>query len=255
MPRAEDYEHLPIQKVHLEWKANANDPNFRSGRVLGQEFSLSLDIAIHPNTSGRIIINYPGFRGVIDGYQNKHKKLALYMQGEGLGAVVRGKGPGFEDFEGFTNDTQLRRMIDYSLENAEVISGAKRPEILLIGTSAGGGAVAAIAHNYEAVARILLMAPADNMGSEAITEGLKRFAGEVFIVIGREDDVVGVESGQNFYDLATGASKREVFIIPNCDHNFRGQLNARIMSQAPFYAFARGGKPTFPDLQSGIVLY
>lgn len=246
MPRAEDYEHLPIQQVHLEWKAQAKN---------GQEVELGLDIAVHPNTSGRIIINYPGYLGAMDGYNQKHRKLALYMQGEGLGAVVRGKGPGFPDFEGFTDDTQLRRMIDYSLDNAEVISGAKRPEVLLIGTSAGGGAVAAIARDYETVARILLMAPGSNMGMAQISTGLKEFAGEVFIVIGEQDKSVGAGAGKTFYNLATKASRRELFVIPDCDHNFTGEVNGRIMSEAPFYAFALGARPKFPDPSGGMVLY
>ncbi len=245
MPSTQDYEHLPIKQVHLEWRAKA---------INGKECPLSLDIALHPNTSGRIIINYPGWRGDSDGYNQKHKKLAQYMQGEGLGAVVRGKGSGFPDFDGFTVDTQLRKMIDYSLENAQAICGAEDPEVLLIGTSAGGGAAAAIAYNYEAVSRILLMAPGDNTGEGAI-EKLRDFAGEVFIVIGQEDRNVGVSAGKVFYDLAIKASRRELFIIPNCDHNFTGTVNGRIMSGAPFYAFARDERPKFPDPEGGMVLY
>lgn len=252
MPRTEDYQHLPIEEVHLEWTAKPNDPNYKGTRA---KRSLELDLAIHPNNSGRIIINYPGLRGAREGYMDKHKKLAQYMQGEGLGVVVRGKGPGHPDFEGFTLDTQLRKMIEYSLDNTEVISAAQKPEVLLIGTSAGGAAVAVLAHNYERVSRILLMAPSGNTGRKAVSEGLQKFAGEVYIVIGQEDDVVGVETGQIFYDLATGASKRELHIIPHCDHNFSGELNGRIMSQAPFYAFAQGERPKFPDPQGGIVLY
>ncbi len=246
MPKAEDYEHLPINLVHLEWKAQAKN---------GQEHLLSFDIAVHPNTSGRIIINYPGFKGAMDGYNLKHKKLAWYMQGEGLGAVVRGKGPGFDDFRGSTDDIQLRKMIDYSLENAQAISGATKPEVLLIGTSAGGGAAAAIAYEYERVARILLMAPGDNIGGRAVRNGLRHFAGEVFIVIGEQDENVKPEAGQRFYDLATGANIRKLFVIPDCDHNFRGEVNGRIMSEAPFYAFARGKRPKFPDPKGGMVLY
>lgn len=223
MPRAEDYEH-----------------------------SLKLDVAVHPNKSGRIIVNYPGLGGDIDGYNLKYRKLAQFMQGEGLGAVVRSFGP---DFWRYTVDTGLRKMLDYICENAEEISGVTKPEILLMGFSAGASAIAAIAHSYERVSRILLMAPSGDMRMEAVTEGLQKFAGEVYIVIGQEDDVVGVEAGGIYYDLASGASKRELHIIPNCDHQFRGELNGRIMSQAPFYAFVRGEKPSFPNPQGGIVLY
>lgn len=252
MPRVEDYKHLPIEEVHLVWTAKPNKPNHRDSRT---ERLLELDLAVHPNTSGRIIINYPGWQGAREGYMDKHMKLAQYMQGENLGAVVRGKGPDFPDFDGFTNDVQLRQMIDYSLENAQAICGAQKPEVLLIGTSAGAGAAAAIAYDYERVSRILLMAPGDNMGRKVLREGLQRFAGEVFIVIGENDTNVGVGSGQVFYDLAIRAARRELFVIPDCDHNLSGEVNGRIMSQAPFYAFAKVERPKFPDPLGGIVLY
>lgn len=252
MPRVEDYEHLPIEEVLLVWTARPNKPSYKGSRT---ERLLELNLAVHPNTSGRIIINYPGWQGAREGYMDKHEKLAQYMQGENLGAVVRGKGPGFLDFGGFTNDTQLHKMIYYSLENAQAICGAQKPEVLLIGTSAGAGAAATIADSYERVSRILLMAPGDNMGREVLREGLQRFAGEVFIVIGENDTNVGVYSGQVFYDLAIRAARRELFVIPNCDHHFSGSVNGRIMSQAPFYAFAKGKRPKFPDPLGGIVLY
>ncbi|QQG43109.1 MAG: hypothetical protein HYW45_02805 [Candidatus Daviesbacteria bacterium] len=247
MARAEDYEHQPIEEVHLSWTAQPKGS--KSFHLLG------LDLAIHPNSSKRIIINYPGYHGEREGYMDKHRKLAQYMQGEGLGAVVRGKGPGWPDFDGFTEDVQLRKMIEYALENAQAICDAQRPEVLIIGTSAGGGAAAAIAYEYEAVKRLLLMAPGANMGMGQIERGLSRFPGEVFVIIGENDTNVGPETGKAFYNLATAASLRQLFLIPNCDHNFRGKTNGRIMSQAPFYAFAQNTRPEFPDPTGGIVLY
>ncbi len=248
MPEIQDYQHLPIEEVHLEWKAKPK--GFRPERTV------ALDLAVHLNDSGRIIINYPGLGGDREGYAGKHKNLALYMQGEGLGAVVRGKGPGHRDFANFPDDVQLRRMIEYSIENALPICGAQKPEVLLMGTSAGGGAVAAVASDYEAVTRMLLMAPGNNIGSKAVENGLRDFAGEVFIVIGADDDVVGgEETGRYFLNLATRASRRELFVIPDCDHNFRGRTNGIVMSEAPFYAFAKGFRPKFPDPDGGMVLY
>ncbi len=108
MPKAEDYEHCPIEIANLEWKAKANKNN-------RDEYNLSLEVAIHPNNSGKIIINYPGLMGDREGFNNKHKKLAQYMQGEGLGAVVRTQGPGYPAFERFTDDVLLRKVLSYSL--------------------------------------------------------------------------------------------------------------------------------------------
>lgn len=259
MARAEDYEHLPIEYARLEWRdvptkpILTGNPIFKGDR---RERELGMDVVVHPNNSGRIIINYPGHRGDISGFNNKHLKLAQYMQGEGLGAVVRIRGSGFPDFNGFAVDTQLRAAIAYSLKHSEVICGAQRPEVLIIGTSAGGGAASAIAYEYERVSRILLMAPGDSIGGGAVEKGLGLFAGEVYIVIGEDDDVVGgTKAGQYYYELAARASRRELFILPNCNHQFWGELNGRYMSQAPFYAFATGDRSKFPDPEGGIVLY
>jgi hypothetical protein len=251
---AENNNYQLINQVNISWKSRLNDPRFHNGRYIVEETALNLELSLHPNTSGRIIINYPGWRGNIDGFNNKHKKLAQYMQGEGLGAVVRGKGPGFPDFEGFAIDTQLKKMLEYSLNNAEYLCSSQNPELLLIGTSAGGGAVAAVASEYDAVSRILLMAPAINIGEEEV-EKMGEFPGEVFIVIGRDDTVVGVDSGKYFLDLAKRASRKELFVIDDCDHNFSGSANGRLMSIAPFYAFAKTVRPNFPDKSGGIILY
>ena len=159
MPRVEDYKNLLIYQTHLEWRAITNNPDSQGFQLLGQDYTLGLDLVIHPNQSGRIILNYPGYRGAMDGYDSKHKKLAWYMQGEGLGAVVRGKGPGFVDFDGFTDDIQLRKMIEYSLENAELICGEPQPELLFIGTSAGAGAVAAVAADYNKASKDTIKFP------------------------------------------------------------------------------------------------
>lgn len=252
MPRVEDYEHQPFSVTTLNWMAKPNDPDAKGGKDYDQEHLLKLQVAIHPNRSGRLIVNYPGLAGDIDGYNLKYRKMAQYIQGKNLGAVVRSTGP---NFWGYLPDTSLRKMLEYAYQNAEEITGVTEPEVMLMGFSAGASAVAAVAYDYERVSRLLLMAPSGDMGQEAITEGLQKFAGEVYVVIGREDDVVGVQAGQTFFNLATGANHKELHIIPNCDHQFRGTLNGRIMSQAPFYAFAKDEKPKFPDPQGGIVLY
>lgn len=241
-----------MHMVHLKWTEPSNDPEFRGGQFLGQECQLTIVIAVHPNTSGRIIVNYPGAGGDIDGYNNKYKTLATHMQARGLGAVVRTEGP---STAGYTVDTHLRKMIQHAQQNAQAISGSDTPELLLMGFSAGASAIAAAAHDYPAVSRILLMAPSGDAGQQAIEEGLAKFGGEVYIVIGKNDEVVGVNAGKIFHDAATGASHKELITIPNCDHQFRGGANGRIMSQAPFYAFVQGEKPSFPDPTGGITLY
>lgn len=212
-----------------------------------------VQLTIHPNTSGRIIINVPGFSGDINGYAEKYKKLATHMQKTDLGAVIRTAG--WNPSKGGLPDTQLRAALEYARENAEEICGNDVPDIMLMGFSAGASAIAAMSSLYTGIPRILLFAPSGDAGREAVEDGLTNFGGEVYIVVGENDKIVGPEAGKVFYDLATRASHRELFTIPNCDHQFRGETNGRIMSQAPFYAFAAGERPDFPNPNGGIKLY
>ena len=212
-----------------------------------------VQLAIHPNKSGRIIINFPGVFGDIDGYSDKYKKLATHIQKSDLGAVVRAAG--WDPSNGQLTDTQLLAAIEYARENAEEICGNDVPDIMLMGFSAGASSIAATASLYIEIPRILLYAPSGDIGEERVKQGLEYYRGEVYIVVGENDEVVGPEAGQIFYDLARMSPTRKLFLIPNCDHQFRGETNGRIMSQAPFYAFATGERPDFPNPNGGIKLY
>lgn len=216
-----------------------------------KEYIVPVHLAIHPNPSKRIIINVPGTRGEIDGYADKYKILAHHIQTEGLAAVVRTG----NDFTGLPEDINLNVALTYAKRHAWEICGEPNPEILLMGFSAGASAIAATAHQHPEVTRILLGAPARSMRGINVREGIRRFTGEVYIIIGDNDDNVKTESGQIMYDWAKMASHRELFVLPDCDHQFRGEKNGRIISQAPFYAFGKGKKPAFPDPRGGIKLY
>src|SRR3989344_9678979 len=52
------------------------------------ELEIEIEVAVHKLISGKIIINYPGAGGHIDGYNNKYLTLADCMQNS-IGAVVR----------------------------------------------------------------------------------------------------------------------------------------------------------------------
>lgn len=248
------YEGKPLRIYRGIYKTPFDDPNFSDldGRLLGRDAEVDVELAIHPNLSRKIIVNVPGANGVIDGFADKYKKLARLMQGTDLGAVVR---VGNHFSPGFLPNINLRKAMEYVGQHAWEICGDAEPEVFLMGFSAGASAIAADAHKYPAVTRILLGAPSGNMGLTRIADGLKRFRGEVYIMVGENDEVVGNWVGDVFYDLATAASHREHFLLPDCDHRFTGEANSRIMSEAPFYAFSKSGKPEFPDPTGGVKLY
>lgn len=209
----------------------------------------SFNAKIHFAKSNVIILNYPGISGDIDGYNNKYGKLADFLVEKNVGAVVR---MGNQDYGNYPINMieNFRKLIDGVLKNSQNICGTSSPEIYLMGFSAGASTIAAIAADYDQVKKILLVAPSGDSGR---IQELKRFKGEVYITIGANDEIVGAQAGQFFYDLATNALRRKLEIISNCDHQFRGRVNGMIMSKAPLWAFA--GDTTFPSPEGGKELY
>lgn len=228
-----------MKKVTLKWYRD----------MLGQKVRYDQELAIHPLNNGKIIVNYPGAEGDIHGYNKKYETLANHIVESGLGAVVRSGNPYVGPW-----DRSLREMLTYVLNHSKEICGTKKPEIYLMGFSAGAGSISTLAWEYPEVTKILLMAPAIGVGEEAVAKGLKQYTGEVYIVIGDSDEVVKPNAGEIFFNFCDVASRKELFVIEDCDHQFRMEKNGRIMSQAPFYAFL-DEKPTFPDINGGIFLY
>jgi pimeloyl-ACP methyl ester carboxylesterase len=147
----------------------------------------------------------------------------------------------------------LRATIGYALANAEDICSTSDPDLYVMGFSAGAGAIAIVSADYPQVKKVLLIAPSVDAGKMAIEEKFGRFRGEVYIAVGEYDESVGKEAGEYFLGLATAAREKTLVIIPNCDHQFQGWINGKIMSKAPFWAFA--GDESFPSPEGGVLLY
>lgn len=216
--------------------------------------SIELEIAIHPASNGKMVLNYPGITGDIDGYNNKYGQLADLMQERGICTVVRMGNRHFPELpypEGMIDN--FRFVINHCITDSKELCGTKDPVLYLMGFSAGASVVAAIAGDYREVEKILLMAPSGDVERERVKASLSKFKGDVYIAVGEKDEIVGSEAGQKYYELATGARYRELQIIPDCDHQFRGETNGRIMSKAPLWAFL--GDSTFPSPDGGKKLY
>jgi dienelactone hydrolase len=232
-----------------------DDESARERKGWGKETTISFEINIHDcPESNVIIINYPGYQGDIDGYQGKYRMLADLIRRKGIGAVIRMEN---RHPYGFLYETfvvgDLRATIDYALANAESICSTREPDLYLMGSSAGAGAIAIVAADYPQIKRVLLLAPAVDAGKTAIEASFGKFRGEVYIAIGEDDECVGKKAGDYFLGLATSASKKTLVFIPNCGHQFQGEVNSKIMSKAPFWAFA--GDESFPSAEGGVILY
>lgn len=231
-----------MQLTTLRWESKKNN----------KTWDFELEVAIHPLANGKIIVNYPGSEGSLDGYNSKYKTLADYLVQKQLASVVRLANP--HTF-GFGWDMNLRRALEYTLKNSQDICGSKNPEIYLMGFSAGAGIIASLAWEYPEVKKILLLEPSIAFNQPAISHGLSQFKGELIVITGQGENALGEDVGKELIQLATQASKKEIVVIPNCNHQFMGEANGRILSQAPFYAFSDQGSPGFPDPKAGIKLY
>jgi pimeloyl-ACP methyl ester carboxylesterase len=211
-------------------------------------------IQIHPNTaSGIVVVNYPGRRGDINGYNNKYVTLAEFLRTK-VGAVVRMGNRESADIP-YPQSVQddLRRVIDAVIDRSDEICGASKPTVYLMGFSAGASAIAAVCSQYPAVTKLLLCAPSGNAGGAAMVAGLGAFTGEVSVLGAANDAVVGPNAAISVADLATRASIKRVEVLPDCDHRFSGRRNGLILSKAPLWAFA--GDTDFPSTSGGIALY
>jgi len=233
---------MNIKITKLNWTKSKN----------GISMDFELDVAIHPLNNGKIIINVPGADGSINGYNDKYIKIANYLIKQKIGAVVRI--PNISSL-GFGWDINLRETLSYVLDNAKEICGSNKPEIYLMGLSAGAGAISMTAWEYPEVTKILLIEPALIFSGEHGVAGIREYKGEVTIVVGKGDTALGKEIGDKFFDYFINAKHKEIIEIENCDHRFMGEINGRIFSEASIYAFKEGKKIKFPDSKGGIKLY
>lgn len=205
--------------------------------------------AIHLAAQSKgVIVSCPGYKSSMDGYNNKYVTLGDHLASLGFSVVrmantTRPEGPVYR--HGLLQD--MRQSI--------ALAGSQIPEVpmYLMGFSAGGFACAALAHEFPRVRGVLLMEPATNpalLGPLPLA-ALRAFHGEAYIVVG--DSGVGASGGSMYLEAFTGASKKELVVIPECDHQFTGARNGKIMSKAPLWAF--DGERTFPSPDGGLELY
>jgi dienelactone hydrolase len=223
-------------------------------RIEGRGF----DVFIHPSPNAKaIIINCPGYRGDINGYNDKHKKIGRKLSTLGVGAFIQA--PNIEHeveerayYRGVVTD--LWSTIEHARRNAKRICGTETPEIYLMGFSRGGAACAITAAIHSGVARVLLIEPtAYAVERDRYHPELTSYRGEVYIVVGQGRDAIGERVGALYQDIFVGAKRCELVVIPDCDHQFRGKTNGQILSKAPLWAFA--GENTFPSPEGGMELY
>jgi len=218
----------------------------------GEEIGLH----IHRADSDAVLIMYPGADGNVDGYNRKYLKIADLIRSRNIATVVR-LDNGYCTVARLPYQeamiVKLAHVIEHLHENAERMVGCKEISIYLAGVSAGASALAAVLADFPQVKKVLLVAPADSAGWENMERGLRSYAGEVYLTAGDADEIRAFDTARLCHEACQSAAKKEIHIIPGCDHQFRGERNGKILANAYLWAFSEGSD--FPNPDGGIVLY
>ncbi len=207
-----------------------------------------LQVAVHPAGCGTLLVICPGLNATLEGegreftqsHPDRYRRIARRLQSGRVAAVLRTANPCL-DYGRYGRQAldRLRRVIGYGLDHAGAICGDARPELCLMGFSAGAGAVAALASEFQPK-RMLLVAPSGDVGPQHIIGGLKDYAGELLLMVGEEDEVVGRDAACLFDELSPAVGRKQVLFVPGCDHCFTGDDHDVLLEETAFRAF-RGG--------------
>jgi pimeloyl-ACP methyl ester carboxylesterase len=226
-----------MDKEHFTEKINLND-------------WWDIPVTYHPTKTGKIIINIPGAGGSLDGYKNKYLNLGNYMQRKDIASFVRISNDRPQD-----TILTARTVINYSVDNAKEICGLKKPEIWLMGFSAGGASVLLTAWEYPEIKKVLAINPFLEFKNvrKDIKKYLPRYEGKTFVVIGEEDSVIATDTIQYIHKYAKDI---KTYLVPQCDHQFTGRDNSKLLSQLPgfFFRDLYINQSSLPSPDSGIVL-
>ena len=230
----------------------------------GEQVSYSIPLTLYPTTTGVIIINSPGAGESKDGRRGRYVAIAEHLQGTGIGSVITYSPPRADGQSPYQWDPyvykgaswnriaveSMQHVIDYALGSAEEICGSETPVLYLAGFSAGGSVCGAVASQYSALGKMLLISTYDSVGEYFYT-GIKSYTGEIYMTYGEQDPMAGFLAFMMPY-IAPVASVIHVQQVGDCDHGFRGMTNGRILSKAYTWAFA--GDTSFPSPEGGLEL-
>ena len=206
---------------------------FKTDKIPFKEW-WDIGIEYHPTDTGIILINIPGAGGTISGFKNKYINLGNYIQSKGIASFVRIPNDRPHEYE-----LTVRTVVNYCLENSISICGSSHPEIWLMGFSAGAGAIVLTGWEYPEVKKILAINPFLEVKDvrEKLKENLPRYKGELYLVKGSDDTVIAADSLEYIQSLANSVTVLKTLLIPNCDHQLKGDDNSKILSKLPEYFF------------------
>ena len=222
---------------------------YKTDKIFLKEY-WDVPVEYHPTTSGKILINIPGADGSVKGYMNKYLNLGESIREKGFASFVRIPNDRPQEFL-----NTGRCIVNYCLENSKEICGEDIPEIWLMGFSAGGASALLTAWEYPEITKVLTINPFIELVRDDVRRYLPEYKGKLFVVTGENDKVIGSDTVGYIKKFANNVSELQTHAIPNCDHQLKGDDNARILSQLPEYYFLEEYKAKgFPDSTKGINL-
>jgi len=222
---------------------------FKTDKINLQDW-WNIPIEYHPTNTENIIINIPGAGGTVEGYLNKYVNLGNYIQEKDIASFVRIPNDRPREYE-----LTVRKVVNYCLKHSKDICGTKIPNIWLMGFSTGAGAIVLTAWEYPEIKKVLAINPYIEDIREKIKKELPSYSGQLFLIKGSDNDVVGEDTLEYISSYATSVTDIQTYTIPNCDHQLKGSVNSKILSQLPEYYFLGKYKTEkFPDGSTGINL-
>lgn len=222
---------------------------FKTDKINLQDW-WDIPVEYHSTNTGNIIINIPGAGGSAEGYLNKYVNLGNYIQSNNIASFVRIPNDRPREYE-----LTVRKVVNYSIEHSKDICGSDTPNIWLMGFSAGAGAIVITGWEYPEVKKILAINPYIEDIRHKIKRDLPSYIGDLFLLKGSDDDVIGTDTLEYISSYATNVSNIQTHTILNCDHQLKGLTNSYILSQLPEHYFLGKYKAEkFPDGSKGINL-
>jgi dienelactone hydrolase len=208
----------------IQWKDTLN-----GFKIVGD-----IEIAVHTqkNKSSNIFLIVPGVDGSIDGHQEKYLKIAEDINSYEDSTVIRMSNP-FIHSERL--DKNLRAVLDYIANNEDALNINSDYKIYAMGHSLGATNLAQISWEYPEFAKLLLINPTPKIDSNSTIQGLRKFKGEVTLLVGQRDqNFQGIEK---IINTLLSERKIESVIIPNANHHFAGEAFPIFLQAAKKYLF------------------
>ena len=222
---------------------------FKTDKINLQDW-WDIPVEYHSTNTGNILINIPGAGGSVEGYLNKYVNLGNYIQSNNIASFVRIPNDRPAEYE-----LTVRKVVNYSIEHSKDICGSDTPNIWLMGFSAGAGAIVITGWEYPEIKKILAINPYIEDIRHKIKRDLPSYTGDLFLIKGSDDDVIGTDTLEYISSYSTNVSNIQTYTIPNCDHQLKGETNSKILSQLPEYYFlGRYKEEKFPDGTKGFNL-